>query len=1295
MKTQTDNFAISNAATNIEPRYVAAISFSDPAEKPLQNLVTYSEQLDNAAWVTSPAGATPTVTANTTAAPDGTTTADTIADNNTPFPSAQGKQQNYTMKTREAKYRVSVFVKKDTTGRATRFPELQIVFQIGGTTETNTCGIDTATGEFKIINAASVEVEASVDNYSAAWWRLNLWARPLDTLNTLATLRVRPAAGASATWAEGSATGSAIFWGMQLAIALADNDYIKTEATVEEGGAALVYTNIFSKSSEIDHADWTKSLLTVTANDAVAPDGTTTADKLEDASAGGFSYGYQEVTLNNITKYFYSAFIKKDATGRATRFAALSLNFVESTTNEVNAIYIDTSTGEFNLINDDAGGAGDPAIAGGVIDHDGDYWRCWVSARPQVITRDTIRAFIYPAFGSGAGWTKSSLVQGAIHAWGFQVSESASLIRYYATDDGNAVSIQSSDVDEYYLTTHADAELPADVWSWDRLDNSIIDITGQTQRVIPDRAQHTIGNIKIRLLDIDAALTERIRERLVTGEGLRYKRVRLYKGFGDLNSWDDYALRFTYLIDDVTYLNGVYTLVCSDVQRTEKTEIFDAHQGVLTSTITSTAASIPITIAGAAEKFPLLEHDSNYQSDADKTVGYIQIDEEIIRHLGWNAGKTELTVDTGGRGALNTAAAVHTVTASTDDQKKKVVEYIYIEMNTPRLIYAVLTGKIENQFGNMPAHWSLGISTDFVRRSDFVGIGPDLWEPISDAGRMAKFQGLERVTAKSFIEKELLLWCGAFTPVYADGALGLKKFQNILPRSSYTAHLREWDIVSYGALQHDQKAVINNLVIQYNYLPVIERYTKTVQLVDTTSISKYGLALLRIFQFQGVFVGKHSIADVQSYFDQIRDRYSAPPLRLKIEVMPEWDLLDVGDSVRVDLEYVRDYNQDSTLSRTFEIQQIRNNWKTGIVSLDLFGGIERSSKESLSTAAVMNDSFYTAKGTELSTVLTISAGVVTANGTLTGDVLDHENAVYYYDGDLTISSGVTVTIEDNVQLRIKGFLTINGSIDGSGQGYAGAAATGTRFGAVGTQGLVGISRTYPGVDIDRRSGIWGQLSPIFRKESNRYSSGPGLNSFNGLNIINPDGLSLEGLPPNLQGTAGASGHGAAEDRSYRAPGGAGGAGGAGLVVIARGVAIGGSGDINLSGGDGASPSSFEESTTAFDFICYAGAGQGGFPGGVIFMLDGDVEAPFPSSIICEAGATPIPSVDVALPTTKERDEFFTNATCCWYKPFDAAAAWDFSDSVVGIYYINAAVNGYVWTNADEIAETGDLGFVLV
>lgn len=842
------------------------------------------------------------------------------------------------------------------------------------------------------------------------------------------------------------------------------------------------------------------------------------------------------------------------------------------------------------------------------------------------------------------------------------------------------LSFDDADTDITYITSHDDALDPGSIAAIDRIDGAIINLSGITQSIKPDTASHSIGNSTVKLLDVNGEISTKIKTKLDGGEGLRKKRIRLYKGETTLTAWSDYSLQYTFLIDKVSYKDGVYALSSADIQRSVKQDIFSPHQGVLTSTISDTATTIPITIADASSKFPLVAHDSIYTSNASATVGYIKIDDEIICHSGWNGGFTELTVVE--RGALNTSAKTHEVTATNDEQKKKVDELIYLEMAAPKMIYALLTGVLHSQGANLPDHWHLAVATDFVELSDFTGIGDDLWNTSDNTGRIARFIGLEETEAKKFIEKELLLWLACFMPVYSDGKLGLVRHQAALPYSAYDAHMTTGDIISHSELTYDQEAVINNISISWNWISNLKRFTKINTLIDSDSITKHGSAKQRKYEFKGVFTGVHSDEDIRNYFRAILNRYSSPPLRLKIKVMPQWDRLEVGDTVRVTLPSLWDYHIDDSLDRVFEIQGIKTDWITGQVTLDLFGGVERSAVEPIASSNVMQDSFYTATGTELSTVLTISGGAVTASGTLTGGA-GTDDAVYYYDGDLTINSGVVVTMTRNAKLLVKGFLTVNGDIDITGlntdSGYLGKTNSGRAA----------------HVDVQEAANDDGQVQFALIRTGYAALSNTGQNEVPEFNLLNPDGLSIQGLPTNLTGRRGVLGQVATMKQiagANTAGTGAGdyvasqtstrGAGGGGCIIISRGGAIGGSGSFTTDSESGGLGSSLVSTWTPARTV-HSQRGASGFPGGVLWLIDGDYTAPIITSSnfsALRAAANPPAAADEFAPSDGSFTSLSSSEEGYGLVPVDN---FNYYQSCSRVQYLPNPVEPFDWLPADE------------
>ena len=747
--------------------------------------------------------------------------------------------------------------------------------------------------------------------------------------------------------------------------------------------------------------------------------------------------------------------------------------------------------------------------------------------------------------------------------------------------------------DLYYLTSHSDGATPGGAVVEA---NVIEDISGTSQRLYPDEGRAEIGAISFNVVDAASALTTKLNDKMAFGKALRGKRVRVYMGFKDL-AWADYSLIQTQLVERIVYKDGVYTFQCRDVQRQMREKIFDIAETTLSAPFLIGDTTINVYKTSA---FEMLEHGTSYSDAPSATVGYVKIDDEAVRYTGKDANTfTGLT-----RGVLNTKEADHEIDATASaDRRTKVEEYVYLEMPAVKLVYAILTGDLYGQgAATLPATWRLGISTSYVRQADFTGIGTDWWDTADDTvGRVVRFTGLEKQDGKKFVEQELLLLQGAFMPVYGDGALGLRRMTQVLTDSAYVKQLDESNIVSHGALTHDMNKIFNAIAIKWNWNDQKEQFTRTNVLVDAGSITTHGQAPTKTMEFRGLHGARHTAAHIAKLFDAFRDRYTGPPQRLKVKCLPSLNVLEVGDVVRTKTNTIQDYVTGQAIDRSMEVQSIQTNWVTGGASLQLFGSSQVAAPISTTVATVLPDSWYTSLGTDITTVLTTTdiGGVIhiTANGNL-------PDGTYYCDADLTIDSGVTVTFNDNVRLHVKGFLTINGALDGKGRGLSGGAGGTTYNNAgTGTAGYLGSTRGSGGIKgAFVRSGlIWAESSEgILTVGLHESNDGAGVSSID----ITWDGSNLLGIPPDLRGSSGAGGQGVddVDANEFQATGGAGGAGGASLAIVCRGAAFGASGSIDTSGTDGVVGAN--QTIPLLDTLTlYAGSGGGGAPGACLFLLD--------------------------------------------------------------------------------------------
>ncbi len=714
-----------------------------------------------------------------------------------------------------------------------------------------------------------------------------------------------------------------------------------------------------------------------------------------------------------------------------------------------------------------------------------------------------------------------------------------------------------------------------------------------SQRIVPDEGRSEIGSMSFTVADVASAFTNAIRTKLDAGAGLRDRLVELWIGYDD--DFENFQLFQTQEVRRARYENGVYSVECEDITRTLKKDVFEPKTTTLRESVSATATTIPVQ---STTGFELVLHGTSWSDAPSSSVGYIKIDKEWVRYT----GKTADTFTGCTRGVLNTRAVAHEVDAGAlADRRPKVEEGIYLELPAVKLAYAILTGELYGNSASLPAHWHLGIDPSLIRTSDFTGIGTDLWDPASDsAGFVARFIGLKKTDAKRFLESELFMLLGCFSPVYSDGALGLRRMNQIIEDAAPVVTIDERNAVGWSSLAHEFGRMHNVLSIDWNWNG--DAFTRRSAFVDAGSIAVHGRADPMELKFKGLSGARHTDSIISTRLDAFRDRFAAPPVTQSITLLYSLNRLEVGDVIRNALPNVRDFTQaGASISRAMEVQRASIDFSSGDVTVEVFGSTGRASVDPpTADESPLPDAFYTAQGVALSTVCTINdvggVGVIQA-GTynLAGNAsLTNAGAVYYYDGDLELASGATLTVNNNVQIRVKGFFTINGTINGVGRGQAGVASSGAALDLnPGLPGYVGNTRGMDGVRRLPLPGILRWVTAPAAQTLGKYPSAPLLS-------LEVDGNALIGLPADLRGTSGGGGGKASFDTTVIANGGAGSASGAGLAIICRGMGLGASASINLSGANPAATSIVQVDGADV----YPGAGGAGGPGTLYILLDG-------------------------------------------------------------------------------------------
>ncbi len=832
--------------------------------------------------------------------------------------------------------------------------------------------------------------------------------------------------------------------------------------------------------------------------------------------------------------------------------------------------------------------------------------------------------------------------------------------------------------DYHYFTSH-----PIDGLSGANVTDGVLTrVDSTSQKLDPDKANSKIGSMTVRIAD--EGLTELQQAKLSDDKGLRNKRVRYYAGFAEL-SWSSFTLVQTQLIQGASYKEQEYTFKCADIQRQMRDDIFVLKETTLSASLAADDTEIEVYSVNGLKLVKQPVSPSGRTLASGKSICLVRLEGENDAFeiaMAEEVDESTNTLRQVTRGVLGTTPL--TIEVDPDEKRDnapKVTEYVYLDMPAPMLAYALLTGSIYGYPGEyLPEHWHMGVGPEFIRTSEYLNIGPDLWDLTDfDAGLSVQLSGVEKESGKKFVEEQVFRLMGCYPPIYSDGQLGLRRMTLIPSQSGYSRELNESNVLSAPTLNHDMGGMINDILVFWNWNQRKEAFTRVNRLLDSGSIERNGQSETLEIEFRGLSAERHTYTTIKNILDSLRDRYAGPPLRTSLELSPENNDIEVGDIVRVNLAGIKDYSTDQvdvTLNRNFEVQQVKVDWQTGKVTVDLFGSSQRASELPVDQfGSALPLSWYQSEGTEISAANFPGAVLeevgerrITADITLAGHAsIADDTAIYWCPEDLTIDGGVTITLTKNVQIRVAGYFQNNGTIDGRGNGQPGGQGidhvtdTGQVLGAPvryakwdnENRGLPGylVTQSMPQPD----GTIWqthnfDDYRWLYFSGWNHYQQGlinidmpgsfPTLEPVGGVAVsaarvgLEVSDGSLKGLPPYLWG---GSGHGGGcvskhpaiqlsdDGLTYLGPGSNGGSSGAGLAIICRGFSIGDNGLIDLSGGDATPPANVYQAQSWAR--AYPGTGAPGGPGALYFVMDGETAIPGDitgTNFLAHYGEAPVP-----------------------------------------------------------------------
>ena len=407
--------------------------FDGSTHKAEENLLKYSQDFDqNASDEWDLVGTT--VTANSTTAPDGTTTADTLTS------SSGGSYHNINQDfTTQNTSTFSIFAKKNT---------VDFLILAVNTNVSTRCSFNLNTGAKGTEGASVTGTMTDVGN---GWYRCSI-------TYTGATVQYYVTVSNTDNLFSYSASGTeAIYiWGAQLEQRDGVSAYtpttvspitnfqstLKTAAankprfsidpvTKEKQGLLLEEqrTNLINYSEAIN--SWSISNSSVFANEAIAPDANQTADKIALTAGGG--YALRSISITSGTSYSYSVYMKK----AENDFGMLRLQWNGATYDTVN----------FNLSNGTTSRTPSGVDSTSIIDVGNGWYRCIVTFTPSVsvTTNVQIRTSNLEQTDSSSGYSGTFNGFNGIYAWGAQVEEGDMLSSYIKTE-GSTVTREEDDI---------------------------------------------------------------------------------------------------------------------------------------------------------------------------------------------------------------------------------------------------------------------------------------------------------------------------------------------------------------------------------------------------------------------------------------------------------------------------------------------------------------------------------------------------------------------------------------------------------------------------------------------------------------------------------------------------------------------------------------------------------------------------------------------------------------------------------------------------------------------------------
>jgi hypothetical protein len=502
-----------------------------------ENLLIRSEEFDNAAWSKLAA----TVTANSIAAPNGTTTADLITE-------ASGTTQHGIFLASPALAGNGLPVTFSIYLYAGTQQYLHIILGSGGVSYFGII-VDTVNWTIPTTGAigTATYISSSITSVGGDWYRVVITGT--NPSGTNSSPQIYGSDNTTLQYVNKTSAGSLTWylWGAQLEQRSAVTAYTPTTTqpitnyipvllTAASGVARFDHnpvtgeslglliegqrSNLVTYSDDFADAAWTKTRASITSNTIVAPNGTLTGDKLFVDTQNGWHYILQSISVTSGTTYTLSVYAKK-AEQEYIQIHFPSTQFGDS--NAANGAVFNLSTGAISA-------QGSTLLAASITSVGNGWYRCSITKAATSTATATIPiTLVNQATFSTTGYTGDGY--SGIYIWGAQLEAGAFPTSYIqtvaatVTRNADAASMTGANFTSWFNNAEGTVYSEASTYAQTASDKRVWAIsTGATANNMSQHFGSTSGGILNSVINTNNVFQYGPNEGAYSG-GVYYKRA--------------------------------------------------------------------------------------------------------------------------------------------------------------------------------------------------------------------------------------------------------------------------------------------------------------------------------------------------------------------------------------------------------------------------------------------------------------------------------------------------------------------------------------------------------------------------------------------------------------------------------------------------------------------------------------------------------------------------------------------------------------------------------------------------